>query len=43
MPGTSLAMFSQILGLDGWKSAEFMNVLSIKSNATALEAGPLRG
>lgn len=36
-------MFSQILGLEAWNSAEFMHVRSMRSNATAREAGPLRG
>ena len=43
VPGTSLAMLSQILGLEVWKSAEFIKVLSMRSRATALEAGPLLG
>ncbi len=37
-----MEMFSQILGLETWKSAEFMKVRSMRSRATVLEAGPPR-
>ena len=41
VPGTSLETFSQTLTLlDTLKSVEFMKVLSSRSSATALEAGP---
>lgn len=33
-------MFSHILGLEAWKSAEFMKVRSMRSRATAREAEP---
>ena len=36
MPGTSLAMLSQNLGLEDWNFVEFMKVRSMRSRATVL-------
>ena len=41
VPGTSLEILSQTLLLETLKSVEFMKVLSTRSRARALEAGPV--